>query len=81
MNTGLNLHDHRVIQLQEMAAIELRADWVVQTGWEVEFEPLVRLLVDVLPKVFAVPARLVTSICLSGQRLAMSIFGLGACYG
>lgn len=81
MNTALNLHGSRVIQLQEMAAIELRADWVVQTGWEVDFEPLVRLLVDVLPKAFAVPARLGTSICLSGQRLAMSIFGLGACYG
>lgn len=81
MNTTLNLHDHRVIQLQEMVTIELQTDWLVRTGWQVDFEPLVRLLVEVLPTAFAVPVRFVTFIRLSGQRLAMSIFGLGACYG
>lgn len=76
-----NLHDYRVIPLHEIAAIGLQEDWAECSGWHVDFEPLMRLLIGAFNTTFALPKRIGVRIRIFGQQLAMSIFGQGACYG
>lgn len=75
------LHTKSVISLQEIKAISLNDDWAVGVGWCVDFGPLNGVFSDDTKGQDIQPVS--TRVCanLFGQRLAMSIFGLGACYG